>query len=63
MPAVVKLYNTICAGMISNLYDKHKKTVKWQLSLSQKAGGYGMRSPEHYSPATRISAYQYLRKM
>ena len=30
--------------------------MKWQLSLSTKAGGTGLRAPEFYHPATRISA-------
>ena len=51
-----KMYNVITASIITHIQDKHEGTVRWQLTLSQKEGGVGMRAPEHYYAATKISA-------
>ena len=56
IPDINKMYNIITSSITSFVQDKHKPTIKWQLSLSQKSGGCGMRAPEHYYPATKISA-------
>ena len=39
MPDMVKMYNVITSSITSTIQDRHKATVKWQMSLSQRAGG------------------------
>ena len=56
MRDMTKMYNVITSSITSVIQDRHKPTIQWQMSLSQRAGGCGMRSPEHYYPATKISA-------
>ena len=56
MPHITTMYDTITASITAHMIDKHKPTIHWQLSLSQRAGGYGMRQPEYYYLASKISA-------
>ena len=56
MPHITTMYDTITASITAHMIDKHKPTIHWQLSLSQRAGGYGMRQPKYYYMASRIAA-------
>ena len=56
LPDINRLYSIITSSITTNLHDKHRKPVKYQISLSQKAGGKGLRAPQYYYTATKISA-------
>ena len=54
MDEIQILYKYINKSIISHL--NFKNTIQYQLPLTQKRGGLGLRSPQNYYTATKISA-------